>query len=75
MYWYCRRCYIFIDIYIYIYIYTLKQNDDMVCFRDLYPAAPHHFLVIPRQHIVSCLSLTKQDAPLGEWSGASVEVI
>ena len=42
----------------------------MVCFRDIYPAAPHHFLVIPRKHIKSCSSLTKKDAPLGEFSRA-----
>uniref|UniRef100_A0A8C5FX00 Histidine triad nucleotide-binding protein 3-like n=1 Tax=Gadus morhua TaxID=8049 RepID=A0A8C5FX00_GADMO len=41
-----------------------ELNDDMVCFRDIYPAAPHHFLVIPRKHIKSCSSLTKKDAPL-----------
>ncbi|CAL8314220.1 unnamed protein product [Boreogadus saida] len=46
------------------YTELVRKNDDMVCFRDIYPAAPHHFLVIPRQHIKSCSSLTKKHAPL-----------
>ncbi|CAL8313108.1 unnamed protein product [Lota lota] len=39
---------------------VVRKNDEMVCFRDIYPAAPHHFLVVPRRHIVSCLSLSKK---------------
>lgn len=35
----------------------LKESKELVCFRDIYPAAPHHYLVIPKEHIVSCLSL------------------
>ncbi|XP_018550081.1 adenosine 5'-monophosphoramidase HINT3 isoform X1 [Lates calcarifer] len=38
---------------------VIKQNKELVCFRDINPAAPHHYLVIPREHIHSCLSLHK----------------
>ncbi|KAI3364316.1 hypothetical protein L3Q82_011114, partial [Scortum barcoo] len=34
-----------------------KQNKELVCFRDIDPAAPHHYLVVPVQHIHSCFSL------------------
>ncbi|XP_039980566.1 histidine triad nucleotide-binding protein 3-like [Xiphias gladius] len=36
---------------------VIKKNKSLVCFRDIDPAAPHHYLVVPRQHIHSCLSL------------------
>ncbi|KAM9798328.1 adenosine 5'-monophosphoramidase HINT3-like [Neosynchiropus ocellatus] len=36
---------------------VILQDDELVCFSDIYPAAPHHYLVVPRQHIVSCQSL------------------
>ncbi|XP_078130406.1 adenosine 5'-monophosphoramidase HINT3-like isoform X2 [Sander vitreus] len=35
----------------------IKKNKELVCFRDIDPAAPHHYLVVPIQHIHSCLSL------------------
>ncbi|XP_026175201.1 histidine triad nucleotide-binding protein 3-like isoform X2 [Mastacembelus armatus] len=38
---------------------VLKKNNELVCFRDIDPAAPHHYLVVPREHIQSCLSLHK----------------
>lgn len=38
----------------------------MVCFRDIDPGAPHHYLVIPKQHIHSCLSLQADDIGLGK---------
>ncbi|XP_051264623.1 adenosine 5'-monophosphoramidase HINT3-like isoform X2 [Dicentrarchus labrax] len=35
----------------------IKKNKELVCFRDIYPAAPHHYLVVSIQHIHSCHSL------------------
>ncbi|KAJ0047270.1 hypothetical protein NL108_001817, partial [Boleophthalmus pectinirostris] len=32
-------------------------NEELVCFRDICPVAPHHYLVIPKEHFVSCQSL------------------
>ncbi|XP_038588712.1 histidine triad nucleotide-binding protein 3-like [Micropterus salmoides] len=51
----------------------IKKNKELVCFRDINPAAPHHYLVIPTQHIHSCYSLhrghvnfVKQMAEMGK---------
>uniref|UniRef100_A0A673BZ47 Histidine triad nucleotide-binding protein 3-like n=1 Tax=Sphaeramia orbicularis TaxID=375764 RepID=A0A673BZ47_9TELE len=43
---------------------VIKQ--DLVCFRDICPAAPHHYLVIPRKHIQSCFSLNRRHVNLVE---------
>lgn len=42
----------------------LYQDDEMLAFHDIKPAAPVHFLVIPRAHIASCAELTGAHAPL-----------
>ncbi|XP_076129076.1 adenosine 5'-monophosphoramidase HINT3-like [Alosa pseudoharengus] len=39
-------------------------NDELVCFRDVKPGAPHHYLVIPRDHVGNCKSLKKEHIPL-----------
>jgi histidine triad (HIT) family protein len=40
------------------------QDDDVVAFKDIHPAAPHHLLVIPRRHIASATELTREDGEL-----------
>uniref|UniRef100_A0A668ARJ7 HIT domain-containing protein n=1 Tax=Myripristis murdjan TaxID=586833 RepID=A0A668ARJ7_9TELE len=48
------------------YTTIIKQNDELACFRDICPAAPHHYLVIPKQHIISCRSLQSTHVGLVE---------
>ncbi|KAM6915128.1 adenosine 5'-monophosphoramidase HINT3-like [Xenentodon cancila] len=45
---------------------VIKQDEELLCFRDICPAAPHHYLVVPRQHITSCRSLNRQHISLVE---------
>ncbi|XP_067097681.1 adenosine 5'-monophosphoramidase HINT3-like [Osmerus mordax] len=39
----------------------LKKDAELVCFRDILPAAPHHYLVVTRRHIVNCRSLCTEE--------------
>ncbi|XP_077367495.1 adenosine 5'-monophosphoramidase HINT3-like isoform X2 [Festucalex cinctus] len=45
---------------------VLKKDQELVCFRDICPAAPHHYLVVPVEHIVDCFSLHEGHVQLVE---------
>ncbi|MBQ9619253.1 MAG: histidine triad nucleotide-binding protein [Neisseriaceae bacterium] len=40
------------------------EDDDMLAFKDIHPAAPVHLLLIPKKHIASLQELSEQDASL-----------
>ena len=40
------------------------EDAEVLAFRDLYPKAPIHLLIIPKRHIESVMSLTPADAEL-----------
>ncbi|QLG88835.1 histidine triad nucleotide-binding protein [Chitinibacter bivalviorum] len=40
------------------------EDDDVLAFRDIRPAAPVHLLLIPKKHIDSMLTTTKEDEAL-----------
>jgi len=44
----------------------LYEDEQLLVFPDIRPAAEHHYLVIPKVHIVSIQSLTSSDIPLVE---------
>lgn len=44
----------------------LFQDDDVVAFPDIKPAAKHHTLVISRQHLVNAKVLTSEHKALGK---------
>jgi len=42
----------------------LYEDDEMLVFHDINPAAPVHFLAVPKKHVNSLLELDEADAPL-----------
>ncbi len=40
------------------------EDEDVVAFKDLNPAAPIHVLIIPKKHIARITDLTEEDVPL-----------
>lgn len=42
----------------------LFENDNIVVFKDIFPKAPVHLLVVPKKHIDSLKALTMEDSEL-----------
>uniref|UniRef100_A0A8B9S3E7 Histidine triad nucleotide binding protein 3 n=1 Tax=Apteryx owenii TaxID=8824 RepID=A0A8B9S3E7_APTOW len=42
----------------------LGGYEDLVCFRDIRPGAPHHYLVVPVEHMGNCKTLKKEHIPV-----------
>ncbi|XP_019645230.1 PREDICTED: histidine triad nucleotide-binding protein 3-like [Branchiostoma belcheri] len=44
----------------------LHEDERFVAFQDRSPGAPHHYLIIPKEHIGNPATLTNKDIPLVE---------
>ena len=42
----------------------LYQDDEVVAFHDIHPAAPTHVLIIPKKHVESLARLSEAETPL-----------
>uniref|UniRef100_A0A8C8BFH4 Histidine triad nucleotide binding protein 3 n=1 Tax=Otus sunia TaxID=257818 RepID=A0A8C8BFH4_9STRI len=42
------------------------EYEDLVCFRDIRPNAPHHYLVVPVEHMGNCKTLKTEHIPVGK---------
>ena len=53
----------------------LYEDDDVVAFWDISPAAPKHFLIIPKKHCVNLLDLSEdEDKLVGKMMRISAQV-
>ena len=43
---------------------TLYQDDEVLAFRDIHPAAPTHVLIIPKRHIASLAELSEDETSI-----------
>jgi histidine triad (HIT) family protein len=43
---------------------VVYEDDAVVAFKDIYPKAPVHVLIVPRRHIASLLAAGEDDAAL-----------
>ena len=42
----------------------LYEDDDVIAFHDINPAAPVHFLIVPKKHIATLADCADNDVPL-----------
>jgi histidine triad (HIT) family protein len=42
----------------------IYEDDDVLAFHDINPAAPVHFLIVPKKHIATLADCTQQDGAL-----------
>lgn len=42
----------------------IYEDDDLIAFHDINPAAPAHFLIVPKKHIPTLSDCREVDAPL-----------
>ena len=42
----------------------IYEDDDLLAFKDINPAAPVHFLIIPKKHVATLADCTADDAAL-----------
>jgi len=45
----------------------IYEDDQVIAFDDVRPQAPHHKLIIPRQHIATLNDLTEKNIPLAGY--------
>lgn len=52
------------------------EDDDVLAFHDIHPAAPVHFLIVPKRHLVNLYDADLREAALlGKMLGMSGELV
>lgn len=42
----------------------IYEDENVVAFRDIHPQAPVHFLVVPKEHVISAAEITAENSNL-----------
>ncbi|KAM9316664.1 adenosine 5'-monophosphoramidase HINT3 [Gastrophryne carolinensis] len=45
-------------------VQLLHSDEELACFRDIRPGAPHHYLVVPKKHVGNCKTLGNEHLQL-----------
>ena len=54
---------------------TAYESAEVIAFADIHPIAPVHFLIVPRQHIMSMNDIEAKHAPIiAEMFAAAVQI-
>jgi histidine triad (HIT) family protein len=43
----------------------IAETDELIAFKDINPKAPHHYLIIPKKHLVDLRNFEAEDMKLG----------
>ncbi|XP_058807297.1 adenosine 5'-monophosphoramidase HINT3-like [Phymastichus coffea] len=54
---------------------SIYEDEDVACIKDINPASTHHYLIIPKIHIVNAKTMKKEHEELYDKMVATVEII
>jgi len=43
----------------------IAETEDLIAFKDINPKAPHHYLIIPKKHLIDLRNFEAEDMNLG----------
>ncbi|XP_014207215.1 histidine triad nucleotide-binding protein 3-like [Copidosoma floridanum] len=53
----------------------IYEDNDIACIKDIHPASDHHYLIVPKTHIVNAKTLQKEQEELFDKMVATIDII